>query len=484
MLINRAKLSIGKHIAKVAMAVLVTVGVSATTIGLTVSNAQAEIRVTQNHTDRHAGEFVVPVNKSQILRLDQRISDLLVGSAEIADVLAITDRSIYILGKKIGSTSLTVYGAGKRLIAVMELTVTHDISGLKERLFELMPNEKIEVRPASEGIVLSGTVSSASAMSRAMTVAEQYVPENVSNLMSVAGSQQVMLSVRFAEVARTTAKELGLNAEITSSDFSITSGDALLSGLISTTAFATGALTGSFGSFAFTLLFDALEEKGMAKTLAEPNLIALSGDTATFLAGGEFPVPVARDFEEDGRSTITVEFKEFGVALAFTPTVLDDGLVNVAVSPEVSRIDPNNSVVVSGFNIPGITTRRATTTVELRDGQSFAIAGLIQSDFEDTIRQFPGFGDVPVLGGLLRSTNYQRKETELVIIVTVRLVKPAEAGTLAAPTDGFRPPSDLDMFLFGRTESPESGSDKADGGHRLSARNSGGIVGQYGHIIR
>jgi pilus assembly protein CpaC len=432
---------------------------------------------------KHVGEFIVPVNKSQVLRLDLSFADLLVGNAEVADVLALTDRSIYVLGKTPGSTSLTIYGRNKELLAVMDLVVTVDVEGLKARLFELLPDEEIEVRAVNESVILSGRVSSSVRLARAMDVAERYAPENVTNLMSVTGSQQVMLAVRFAEVQRRLVKELGINTQVSGSDFAVSVGDALLNGFFSAAAFATGSATFGIGSVTLDFLFDALEEKGIVKTLAEPNLIALSGDTASFLAGGEFPVPVAQN-TEGGQTTITIEFKEFGVALAFTPTVLDDGLINVIVNPEVSRIDPTNSVTLQGFDIPGLTTRRATTTVELRDGQSFAIAGLIQSDFEDTVRQLPLFADVPVLGALLRSSDYQSQQTELVIIVTPHLVQPAPGGSLATPADDFVPPSDSDIWLFGRIESPTSGQPATNAANALAINKAGGVQGSYGHIIK
>jgi pilus assembly protein CpaC len=434
---------------------------------------------------RHAGEFMVPVNKSQVLRLDVAFADLLVGNAEIADVLALTDRSIYVLGKTPGSTSLTVYGRNRELIAVMDLVVTVDVTGLKGRLFELMPDEQIEVRAVGESVILSGRVSSSTKLQRALDVAQRYAPDNVTNLMSVTGSQQVMLAVRFAEVQRSLVKELGLNSQVSGDDFAVTIGDALLSGFFSATAFATGSATFNIGSVTLDFLFDALEEKGVVKTLAEPNLIALSGDTASFLAGGEFPIPVAQEGEGDS-ATITIEFKEFGVALAFTPTVLDDDLINVVVSPEVSRIDPTTSVTVSGLTVPGLTTRRATTTVELRDGQSFAIAGLIQSDFQDTVRQVPLLSDVPVLGALLRSSEFQNQQSELVIIVTPHLVQPAPAGSLVTPADNFVPPSDADIWLFGRVESPTSGlpGGGTNAANALAINEAGGVQGSYGHIIK
>lgn len=440
--------------------------------------------VTKVNGEKHAGRLLVAVNKSEVLKVGEPFANLLVGNPKIADVVALTNQSIYILGKGLGTTSLSISDKNKNLIAVMDVVVTSDIEGLKSRLYEVMPEENIEVRESNGSIILSGVVSSGTALANALEVAKRYTPEpaTVVNLLTVKGSQQVMLAVRFAEVARTVVKDLGLNTSLQGSKVSITTGDAAISGLFKASSFLAGTLGPiGVGTSTLSFLFDALEEKGVVKTLAEPNLIALSGDTASFLAGGEFPVPVARD-NKNGDATITVEFKEFGVALAFTPTVLSGGLINMEVAPEVSKIDRANSVTVSGFNIPGLTTRRAKTTVELHDGQSFAIAGLIQSDFEDTVRQIPGIGDAPILSGLFRSTDFQRGDTELVIIVTPHLVKPASPGQLALPTDGLVPPSDTDMFLYGRTDGEINASTKKSVSPTL--QGAGGIQGTYGHILK
>jgi pilus assembly protein CpaC len=439
---------------------------------------------------RHAGEFHVPLNKSQILRLDQPFTDLLVGNAEVADVLALTNRSIYVLGKAPGSTNLTIYGPGKQLIAVVYLVVGFDVEGLKAKLHEMMADEPIEVRAVNDAIALSGRVSTAERLAQALAIAESFAPKKVNNFLSVVGSQQVMLQVRFAEVTRSTAKALSLGTEILFNDggdgFLIETGSGI-SGLSEITdPFLSALVSLSTGDLDLNILFDALEDKGLVKTLAEPTLIALSGDTASFLAGGEFPIPVSQTNTTStvggvsvSTPVITVEFKEFGVGLSFTPTVLGDGLINLAVKPEVSQIDtsPERSVTANGFRIPALTTRRASTTVELRDGESFAIAGLLQNDFSDQIRQFPWLGDLPILGALFRSTAYQRQETELVIIVTPRLVKPARAGELATPADRFVAPTESDLFQMGRTEDPRSGTDSA-------GPLGGGAAGTYGHIIQ
>ena len=439
--------------------------------------AQPKI-VIQGDETKHAGEFVVAINKSQVLQLDVPFADLLVGNSAIADVLALTDRSIYILGKALGSTSLTIYGREKKLIAVLDLVVSADIEGLKARLFEIMPKEKVEARTANGAVVLSGTISSATNMSKIMAVAERFAPGLVTNLMSVEGSQQVMLKVRFVEVKRTILQDLGFNFKIFEGDFSFTSGNTFLSNTTFDPFGVASILGGTIGAVGIDVLLNALETKGLTKTLAEPNLIVLSGDTASFLAGVEFPIEVVQSGDTvGGDATITIEFKEFGVSLAFTPTVLDDSLINLVVNAEVSALD--TSVAVRG--VPGLTTRRATTTVELRDGQSFAIAGLLQDDFSDTIDQLPLLGEIPILGALFRSSQFKKNETELVIIVEPHLVRPAPAGSLATPADNFIPPSEADIWLFGRVEAPGSGIPR-DGG--LAAKGAGGIEGHYGHIIK
>jgi pilus assembly protein CpaC len=461
--------------------------------------AQPKI-VSQGDETRHAGEFVVPINKSQVLQLDVPFKDLLVGNSEIADVLALTDRTVYVLGKSLGSTSLTIYGREKQLIAVVDLVVAPDIEGLKAKLFELMPDEEIEIRPGNGAILVSGSVSNARRLSDALTVAERFAPGLVTNLMSVRGSQQVMLKVRFVEVNRDVSKELGFKTNLFDSDvpFAIATGGNALSigptpevlggagGLVPTfsntfpvTSVLQGAALANVGSLGLAVFFDALEQKGLSKTLAEPNLIAMSGDTASFLAGGEFPIEVAQSGAgATGDAAITVEFKEFGVSLAFTPTVLDDGLINLVVNPEVSTLDFGR---VARNGVPGLQVRRASTTVELRDGQSFAIAGLLQDDFDDNISQVPLLGDIPVLGALFRSSDFLHQETELVIIVEPRLVQPVPAGSLATPADNFIPPSEADIWLFGRLEAPNSGIPQAGA---LSAAGAGGISGHYGHIIK
>jgi pilus assembly protein CpaC len=430
--------------------------------------ASAQISVA---SDVHAGELDVPVNKSQVIRADRPYSKALIGNPEIADIVPISNTSVYVLGKKTGTTSLTLYDRANRLIAVMDIVVGPDVMTLKRQLSDLMPADAISARMSNDSVVLEGMVSNAVVADRAVQLAETYAPGKVVNLLSLGSSQQVMLEVRFAEVKRSALKQIGVNwfvksdggkfGGVTGNDSSqVPDVNGDLDKLPGT--LARGAILGSFGIISrtfrafgenFNVTLDALERKGAITTLAEPTLIALSGETASFLAGGEFPIPVAQSNSAGtGGTAITVEFKPFGVSLAFTPTVLADGVINMVVQPEVSSIDPSASVVINNLTIPGLQTRRAKTVVEMRDGESFAMAGLIRKDFQDTIRQVPLLGSLPIIGTLFRSTGFQNEQTELVIIVTPRLVQPARAGALKAPTDRVGPPNEADLLLNGRTD--------------------------------
>jgi pilus assembly protein CpaC len=469
-------------------ATLVTISLSALLgFGMAVTSSfgqntiPATVKSASENPALHGGEFSVPINKSQVLKVSRSFSQALIGNPEIADILPMTDNSLYALGKKLGSTSLTLYDRNKQLLAVVDLVVGPDTEGLKRKLIEIMPDEKIGVRMSNDSVVLSGKASSASAMNRAAQIAETYAPGKVVNLASVGAIQQVMLEVRFSEMKRSTAKEIGVSNAFLDNDgnfFGVTGPRALGSSIISSpngkplVTFGPG-LTDIFGTFGsnfdlaglnITSMLDALEAKGLVTTLAEPNLVALSGETASFLAGGEFPIPVNSESTGTGRQ-ITVQFKQFGVSLSFTPTILEDGLISLIVNPEVSSIDPAASITLDNLVIPGLRTRRAKTTLELRDGQSFAIAGLMRNDFEDTVRQFPLLGNIPILGALFRSTNFKKEETELVIIVTPRLVRPVKPSQIALPTDKVKAPHELELFMLGKTESNAASTAPSTGGH-------------------
>lgn len=403
----------------------------------------------------------VPMNRAVVVESETPFAELSIANPAIADISSLSDRSIYVLGKSPGTTTLTLLDATGSLIANVDVRVSTDLAEFKERLRQILPDERIEVRSANDGIVLSGTVSSPGKLQRALDLAERYAPERVSNLMSVGGVQQVMLKVRFAEMQRTVSKSLSSSLALRGNAFNNNLG---LSGGANTNANSgsqTNSLTGNIpattdnngsfllgfnaGSVEVGLLLEALETKGVVRTLAEPNLTALSGQEAKFLAGGEYPVPVSNN---DG--AISVEFKPFGIEMNFVPRVLDDGLINLEMQAAVSSIDPSNGIQINAFRIDAFKRRETSTTVELRDGESFAIAGLLQDDFQDSAGQIPWLGDIPVLGALFRSADFQRSQSELVIIVTAHLVTPTRGEALALPTDRVLPPSERDLFLNGR----------------------------------
>lgn len=382
-----------------------------------------------------------------MLRTDTAFKEVRVANAQVADVVVLTDKSFQVLGKTSGKTNVMLYDAQKRLVDIVDITVGFDLTGLKKSLFENLPKEKIEVRAMAGGIYLSGDVTNEGIAKQAEKIAQAYAPNSVTNGLTVRDSHQVLLEVRFVEATRDVIKELGVGVLTQrAGDFAFQSGAAIASPAFS------GVLQGRFGNTALDTQIDALEEKGVIRTLAEPNLVSMSGETASFLAGGEFPIPVSI---ENGQ--IAIEFRQFGVGLSFTPTVLDDGIINLKVAPEVSQLDNTNSVRVGGVEVPALRVRRANTTIELRNSQSFAIAGLLQNESSNRKTQTPWIGDIPVLGSLFRSTRYQKAETELVIIVTPRLVQPAsDISELASPLDHLSVPGDAEVFLSGLLEGPVS----------------------------
>lgn len=406
-----------------------------------------------------------------VMKTDKSFKEIRVANADIADVVVLTDRSFHVTGKRGGKTSVLLYDQDKQLIDIIDVKVGYDLVELKQSLFETLPGEQVEVRMLGGGIYLSGEVSSPNVANQAEKIAQAYAPGKVTNGLSINDSHQVMLEVRFVEASRNAVKELGIGLLTNKpGDFVAGSGGAVLgqngiglvSGNLPTLA---GTILSSISGASLDTNIQALEDQGVIRTLAEPNLVSMSGDTASFLAGGEFPIPVAAD--ED---SIGIEFRQFGVGLSFTPTVLDDGIINLEVKPEVSQIDFANAVRIAGTEIPALRVRRADTTVELRNGQSFAIAGLLENESSNSKSQVPWLGDVPVLGALFRSSRYKKRETELVIIVTPRLVQPvADISELATPLDYNKAPTELDSFLNGKTE---------------TISDAGGLSGKYGHTIQ
>ncbi|MFD1342414.1 type II and III secretion system protein family protein [Litorisediminicola beolgyonensis] len=449
---------------------------------------QAEtLRIVQG---RVGSALNVSMNRAVVVESDTPFAELSIANPAIADISSLSDRTIYVLGKAPGTTTLTILDPNGRLISNIDVRVSADVSEFKERLRQILPDEKIEVRTANDGIVLSGTVSSAQSLDRALGLAERYAPERVSNLMSVGGVQQVMLQVRFAEMRRSVSKALrssvSFAGDILGGDVGVgaASGTQLsnnptltssLGGGVSAGTDSNGAVVFGFdaGGLEVGILLEALESKGVVRTLAEPNLTALSGQEASFLAGGEYPIPVSQ-----GDGTVSVEFKNFGVELDFIPRVVDGDLINLELNTAVSSIDPANGIDLGSIRIDAFSRREASTTIELRDGESFAIAGLLQDDFTDATGQVPWLGDVPVLGALFRSAEYQRSQSELVIIVTPHLVTPTRGEALALPTDRVRPPTEKDLFLYGRTA---AGTRAPKGGAGEVARQD--FTGSYGYVM-
>ncbi|MEO1798050.1 MAG: type II and III secretion system protein family protein, partial [Pseudomonadota bacterium] len=423
----------------------------------------------------------VPISRAVVVESDVPFAELSIADPNIADISTLSDRTIYVLGKAPGRTSLTLLGADGRLITNIEVRVAPDISEFKERLQQILPQERIEVRTANDGLVLSGSVSSVARMDRALELAQRYAPERVSNLMVVGGNHQVMLRVRFAEMARSVAKSLDGGFVAQNPGESLVAGgsggvavgeDGTLGGTFTQAAGAVGTAVFGFDidSLRLDVFLEALETKGFVRTLAEPNLVTLSGQEATFLAGGEYPVPIAQD-----GGTVSIEYKPFGIELNFTPRVVQDGVINLSLAADISSIGGVSAI--DGNNIPSLNTRTASTTVNIRDGESFAIAGLLQDDFRDSVGQVPWLGDIPVLGALFRSASWQREQTELVIIVSAHLVSPTRGVALALPTDRVAIPNERDLFLFGQLSSdPSSSSSAAD-----VARQD--FSGSYGYVM-
>lgn len=442
---------------------------------------------------KKTSELRLSIGKSQIINSREPLDQVVIGNPEIADIKLLSSRQVLILGSKPGHTNLVFRDKNRSLIAVMDVVVGYDLEGIKRKLYEVIPHEEgIEVRGANDKVMLSGQVSNALAMDTAMSIASSYVPKNkVINMLQVGGGQQVMLEVRIAEIARKSARELGIGIHATDSGtsgiraFDFSNGVAATGGALNPTGTVYGDNTSSFGAFSIsdltgniaetlTLRLRILEQEGLAKTLAEPNLVSMSGQEASFLAGGEFPYQIV-----GATGNVGNEFKEFGVGLKFTPTVLTNQKINLRLNAEVSAID------AAGGTPPPINTRRAATTIEMADGQSFAIAGLLQNDIQNVISQIPGLGDIPVLGALFRSTSFQRQETELVIIVTPRLVKPVIGSKLAAPTDNFVPPNWMDQYLLGNLEGTPKRSKKSENksSNNTKTQSSTGIEGEYGHKV-
>ena len=453
-------------------------------LALAPAAAQAQQRVDFANAV-HTSTIRVTIGTTEDVRTDRAIVDIMVGNPDIADVSPLSDHALSILGKKIGTTRVTVYGEDKKPVGIFDIEVSYDISRLGMEIARFTGGG-IKVSSINGRILLSGSSPDAATLDKAVEIARQFGPDLI-NTVQVMAAQQVMLEVRFLEVERSATRDLGVQwnmfgnsvlantgSNLPASQLPITQpggsfqqpgtnvgGANVLANQLPISPVVAGGVLSGLSPFGFLvgqlsnklqIAVNALETKGVARSLADPNLVTLSGQTASFLAGGQIPVP-----EVGATGTPSFGFQPYGVGLSFTPTVLKNGVINLVVKPEVSELDHANAVTVAGTTVPALTLRKASTVLELHDGQSFMLGGLLQNATHDTINQLPWAGDMPVLGALFRSTDYQKAETDLVILVTPHIVRPmSPTDEVHSPLDGTLPPNDVDLFLLGKTEvSPE-----------------------------
>ena len=438
--------------------------------------------------------LTLALNKAAIVQLDTDARDVLVSNPAIVDAVVRTARRVYLLGIKTGQTNAFFFDSAGHQILSLDIEVERDVADLTSLMHANLPGSEIKATALNDNVVLTGTVASAQDATRAQDLAARFAseagkavdPTKVVNMLKVKGREQVMLKVRVSEIERNIAKQLGVNLAtmFSAGGVPIIAQTVNPYGLGTILSAASGAQIGNVGTPQapgpnnVQGVLNALDQVGLSHTLAEPNLTAVSGETAKFLAGGEFPVPVSRDLY----GNVTVEFKQFGVGLSFTPVVLSENRISLQVSTEVSeltnegaftqtggtQIVNGQSVNIAALTIPALAVRRAETTVELPSGGSFAIAGLLQHTTKQDIDAFPGLKDMPVLGALFRSRDFQNNETELVVVVSAYLVDPTHETKLAAPTDGFIPATDPEQDILGKmnttyTNDPHGLKSAADG---------------------
>lgn len=441
-----------------------------------VQSAQAQSAM------RPANDVVLSIGRGQLITVGGNMADVFVANDQIADVQVKSQRQLYVFGKAGGETTVYASNAAGDIIWSANIRVGSNIDSVDQMLRMAMPDAKVAVSTMGTGtFLLTGTVGAPEDAAEATRLVQAFVGKdaNVISRLKTATPLQVNLRVRFAEVSRSLVKSLGVNltsltsggsgfqfgigqgrqgfaptfrpgapmgvgskVQVTLPDGSVVDGSTVSPIGVGTT------LAGAGNLFGLDLLgaLDLGETLGLVTSLSEPNLTALSGETADFLAGGEYPIPVSQ-----GLGTTSVEYKKFGVSLAYTPTVLANGRISLRVRPEVSELSSQGSITLNGFQVPALTVRRAETTIELGSGQSFMIAGLMSNSAQNTVKKMPGAGDLPILGSLFRSTNFQRGETELVIVVTPYLVNPVDAADIKLPTDGYQNPTDIQR-IFGNME--------------------------------
>jgi pilus assembly protein CpaC len=479
---------------------------------------------------RNRNTILVPLNKSRIIDLRSPVARVSVANPAIADILVVNPKQIYLVGKELGTTNMILWDEDDRVQDMMGLEVTHDLQTLKEKLFRFLPDERIRVESAQGAIVLSGEVSSPKKMNAALRLAETYASNNaaqvgnpgaaqpnVLNLLQVGGAQQVLLEVRVAEIARTFLRRLDIDFHALYNGGSVKIGavnggasfpdaDFIAGGRVPVFPFRFGkdgvvgpvipefnpndagiddkGIFANFlgGNFFFNLVLDAAKDQGLAKLLAEPNLTTLSGEEARFLAGGEFPVPVPQTL-----GNVTIEFKDFGVGLVFVPLVLDSGLISLKVNVSVSELSNENAVTVpagaSTFIVPALAKRSANSSVEVPSGQTIAIAGLLNENLREGVSKFPVLGDLPIVGPLFRSQEFQKGQTELVIFVTPKLARSYRPELVKLPTDDFVEPNDTEFYLLGRLQGRKPGTGSHASSSSLLGPDKTGSEGHFGHDL-
>jgi len=496
--------------------------VSLTSLSYAAPGAVAPVAI------RSTPKLSLTIGKSVILQSDVDVTRVSVAQPEIADFVLLSPRQVYVTGRAPGITNLTLWDKGDKIRSVYDLDVAPDISRLKKMIHDVLPGEPgIEIMASQDSIALAGTVRDADSLKKALTLAEVYAPKKVVNLLSVGGVQQVMLEVRVAEMSKTLINRMGINLNaIGDGNFAYT----LIGGLTSvagtmfnvdsvqnvyqyiTTKATSSDSSSSFesapiplayrefnqpankatatlnqgtavarwntnwggpGNTSMTAVLDMLKENGLVKILAEPNLVCLNGQTADFLAGGQIPVPVP-----SGLGTTSIEWKDFGVGLKFTPTIVAGDRINLQVHPEVSDLDYAHAIQLQGSTIPAINTRRTSTTIELKNGQTFAVAGMLKEESRTTLDKYPLVGDIPVLGNLFKSSQFQKDQSELVILITAHLVKPLDKKAISLPTDSAHEADDLEFFLGitqdGQPKAPATGA---------VVGTAGALDGDFGHSV-
>ena len=428
-------------------------------------------RVDVNTGGAAARTVAIPQGKSMIVDLPVDARDVLVSNPKVADVVLRTTRRLYVLGVGPGQTDAVFFDGAGRAILSLDIRVGQDTVAIEESINRLIPGAQVKTEAMNGSVVLTGLVANLSDAEKAVRIAERYVSnaEQVLNLLQVAGQEQVMLKVRIVEVQRSVMKQLGVNLS------AIIDQSGLSPVQIRTGSIPTGGGRVSFrgpgdGDDALSAAIGAYEKVGMVRTLAEPNLTAISGQGATFLAGGEFPVPGGVDTS----GNVIVTFRPYGVKLSFTPLVLSKGQIYLKLETEVSDLSNQGSLTVNGQTILGVTTRKAATTVELPSGGGLMIAGLLQSKARQSLDSLPGLTGLPVLGALFRSRDFQNDETELAVIVTPYLVKPTSPGSLQTPADGLVLAHDADTVLLGRLNRT---------GVPIAPGASAGYQGPFGYVI-